>query len=55
MDKMESPVAVISSKVLTATFPNPPVVVVTAGRSAPALAACTPPAISNPAASASTG
>ena len=45
----------ISSAMETGTFPAPPVVAVTTGRTAAALTTCTPPAMSKPHASASTG
>src|SRR6185503_19223700 len=53
--RMDRTVEMISSAMDTGIFPAPPVVAVTIGRTAPALATCTVPATSNPHASASTG
>src|SRR5688500_20187409 len=53
--RMDRTVDTTSSAMETGTFPTPPVVAVTIGRTAPALATCTLPAMSSPLASASTG
>ena len=55
IDRKDTTVDVMSSAMLTGTFPAPPVVAVTSGRTAADFARCTLPATSRPQAIARTG